>query len=544
MYGYKCQYPPEGQRSSKSKKFTVDRRPGGGITLVAEVAAEAGENISPPADDHRSGGEGASSLSTLGMTPNGSSSTPPTQLGILDPLKSRYMSRHSAVAFPHSLTVELQSARRLPLHSFAHNCGVRPEEPGIPHDSLLSFISVEEINHFVQVYFAVVHPVFGILDQEHFNKRISDISKEDARNLIFEAIVAGVTVLGSFFSLSLGHPREADLVHHAKSILEDPSVTRVYTLDHVVASILRVIYLRATTRPHAAWMQSCTTLHLAESAGLHHERHAILLTTNNTSEQAAMDQELVEQTSRVFWYTWALHNTLSYEYGRSAIVLRSITRQVPPPESNTRFIQIAQLLPEEKATGTEESAVYEAQDRILAIPDSHPVICLTKANAVFCFYRRLHVSRSRIAKEFIEKLIELGNNALDAAHTLAQDARPWWQVLGVPFHYICILIAIDKSYSLTHMTRAIGILEKISRLLGTHLALEALSTAKMLMSDSSKKKKMELKLLDDAHEAVGMAVENTSQPEIQTEFNWDELFENEMYATFAIPADFDAYQET
>ncbi|KAH8811358.1 fungal-specific transcription factor domain-containing protein [Xylogone sp. PMI_703] len=520
IYGYKCEYSTESRGAARRKN----------ISTVIEPAEESSGHVSPVAQASVHGRDNQPNLTPPRMVSHDSPSSPPSRVGILDPVKSRYMSRHSAIAFPRSLGIDLQSSHPPPLHSFAYNCGVRPEAKAAVHGELLALISIEEIHRFVQVYFSVVNPMYAILDQEPFLKRLSGMWNAK-RDVVFESIVAGVVSLGSFFSLALGHPREADLVHYAKSILEDPSVVRVYTIDHVVASFLRTVYLRATTRPHVSWMQSCNALHLAEAAGLHHESHALILTTDNSSDRVERNKEAAEQARRVFWLAWAIHTIMSYEYGRSAIILSSITCNLPQ-NSDNHFITIAQLLPEDRSTGTQEAKIYEALDQLLQIPDSHPMICLTKADACFCFYRRLYMSKSRIAKQFIDSLIELGNTAIEAAHALAQEARPWWHVLGIPFQFICILIAIDKSNSLMHMTRAVETLEKIARLLGTHLALEALSTAKLLMSDSAKKKRMELKLLDEAHDAIGAHGEAMIDLDTQIEFNWDELFQNEMYSAF------------
>jgi hypothetical protein len=85
---------------------------------------------------------------------------------------------------------------------------------------------------------------------------------------------------------------------------------------------------------------------------------------------------------------------------------------------------------------------------------------------------------------------------------------------------------------LEHMTRAMEILEKIARLLGTHLALEALSTAKLLIRDSAKKKRMDLKQLEEAHGVDGVGLGDVAEPENQIEFNWDNIFGNGPYDMF------------
>jgi hypothetical protein len=419
------------------------------------------------------------------------------------------------------------------LHSFAYNCGIRPEEKESVGGDLLALISLEDLHRYSEVYFSVVNPYLGVLDQQHFVKRCDTFLRGGTRDLISEAVISAVVALGSFFSLALGHPKETEIMGHAKSILEDSAVARVPSVDHVLASMLRVIYLRATTRPHMAWMQSCTTLHLVEATGLHHERHAVSLTTDNGSEHVEIDQEGTERARRIFWFSWASHVIICYEYGRSAVVLGSITCSLPL--SNNEFIDIAQLLPKDNpvpSPTTQRAEIDQALEQLLAIPDSHRMVTITKADMVFCFYRRLHMSKGGIAKSFIDTVISLGNKALEAAYALALDARPWWTILHVPFQYICVLIAIDKSESLAHLKRAMEILEKITRLLDTHLATEALSTAKVLIKDSSKKRRNDLKMLDEASGVDGDEFEGNAEQWSQVDFNWDELFGNDPYNMF------------
>jgi hypothetical protein len=43
------------------------------------------------------------------------------------------------------------------------------------------------------------------------------------------------------------------------------------SVKHIVAYILRVLYLWCTTRPRLGWMESNNTLHIAEAIGLHPE---------------------------------------------------------------------------------------------------------------------------------------------------------------------------------------------------------------------------------------------------------------------------------
>ncbi|KAH8802905.1 hypothetical protein F5884DRAFT_489738 [Xylogone sp. PMI_703] len=443
--------------------------------------------------------------------------------GILDPYNSRYMSQSSSVAFPRDLAVDLQSSTPLPLHSFAYHCSLRPEEPPNSHPSLSSIISHEECDVYLDIYYTAVHQVFGFLEHDHFLERYDNFWNGTSQSLQFSAVIAGVAALGSCFSTPTGHPRELDLLRYAKDVLEDPEICRRPSIDQVSAWILRTIYLRATTRPHVAWLASCITLHLAEATGLHHDIGAIVLTTDGTPGQSiSSDERGLERARSVFWASWTVNMLTAYEYGRSSVKLDSITcKQVRPLPGNsfTNLVKIAQLIPPEGANCDKEE-LLKAIQAMKGVNDSCEMITLTKADFIFAFYRRLRLLRQGIEKEVISDIVSTGNKGVSAAYILAQQNRPWWNVLGTTFQYLCVLLAVDTSETLSHVPWVLETFEKIVELLGRpHLAVEALETARTLLRDSVKKKKQELSLLEIATSGI----DNTAQVE-DVGIDWDAVF--------------------
>jgi hypothetical protein len=83
--------------------------------------------------------------------------------------------------------------------------------------------------------------MFGILDKQIFSQNADQFWSETGGHSAFEAILAGVVALGSFFSATLEHPRELEIVQHAKNILEDPVISRRVSIDQVSAWILRTL---------------------------------------------------------------------------------------------------------------------------------------------------------------------------------------------------------------------------------------------------------------------------------------------------------------
>ncbi len=80
--------------------------------------------------------------------------------------------------------------------------------------------------------YSTVNPVFATVDQKTFYEKVEKFWTEENAASAFEAIIAGVVALGSFFSAHLGHPREADIVQHAKEILEDESFQPTVVCHH------------------------------------------------------------------------------------------------------------------------------------------------------------------------------------------------------------------------------------------------------------------------------------------------------------------------
>ena len=112
-------------------------------------------------------------------------------------------------------------------------------------------------------------------------------------------------------------------------------------LVDVQSWLLRTIYLRLTSHPHAAYMASCTVMHLIEVMGLHHEATDSLL-ESSTSEHVAVS----ETKRRTFWVARALNAWISAEYGKSRVTLHHVTIRLPQPRQEdytAEFIDLYNL---------------------------------------------------------------------------------------------------------------------------------------------------------------------------------------------------------
>jgi hypothetical protein len=510
-YDYQCQYAPDdgpaAQYATDNPQIHQMSTTSNGAILAERPRALPNDQVSP-----------AQSISNAPS---------PVDHGILDPVKTRYMGMHSVMAFPRTLGLDFQSSNPPRVHSFAWNCGIRPEDPeGIAHGDLRDIVSRGEFDHFAEVYFDTVHPVFSILEKKSFYEDTVRFWAEAKEPTAFEAILAGVVALGSFFSASRGHSREAEMVQHAAAILEDHSLSP--SVDHVTAWILRTIYLRSITRPHRAWMASCTAMHLAEATGLHHEMDSINITlTAPPSQHLMASRKGCEQARRIFWIAWMINAMISYEYGRSSVVLQSITSKLPHPQSNPdssiiNLISVAQLVPRYVPDRNQSPDLPNTLTKLLQIPDSHPFISMSKGDLCMSLYRHARLLKQPLEKRDVQSIIIIGNNAVTASSSLAAEQKYWWNVICSVFQYVCVLLALDTSESLSNVSSAMGALDKIASDLNTHMAKEAANTAKVLLRDSMRKKRREVELLEAADKGAEIADEQMVE---MADINWDALLD-------------------
>lgn len=457
--------------------------------------------------------------------------------GILDEQKLRYSGASAAMAFPHILGVALGSDSPPKTRSFAYNFGVRPEEAANAHCFLGSLISEEELGFFSGVYFSVLGPISDVMDPRIYTQRCRDYYRTSGSNAVaFAAVAAGVAALGSFLSPK-GHPRESDLVQYTKAVLDDPSSLRLHGIDHIIAWGMRMLYLRATTRPSNAWIASCTQMHLCEAIGLHEEENIKKIAS--IASAAALGHD-ADRLRRIFWVSWAGHNMLSYEYDRSPVGFRAVTCQpiVSMPGSIAdQFVQMIWIIPSpnspfrhELQPLTPSEELFQRLKALDELKSTHPFLVGTKADIAFCFYRRLYQLQVRVPDDLIQLIIDSGNAAVEAAERQASQGHLFWNVIGSVFQYTCILLAIDTPAASAHIGAAFKGLENLVKAVDTGLTRQALSMAQHLLSLKMAKKRKELAQLEaveagyEFFQAPPVSEANAAVPDMEWEVNWDQFF--------------------
>jgi hypothetical protein len=381
---------------------------------------------------------------------------------------------------------------------------VRRELPYSVTFKLDEYITWAEVHDSINLYETVIHPVFGFVDIENLRRRSHDHWHDKPQGATFEALISGIVGLASLFSQVLCENRELRVVQHAKDILDDPAIARFPTLDTMSAWILRTIYTRSTSRPGITWQYSCTMMHLCENIGASREPDSMqtVNTTTATTTTATL-HEARDLRARLATVARCLHVFISYEHGRSIVEIG------PIPEHNViqrkgdltmQFNALINTLPPDSRSHHDQLSrrqeLCTALNDLLAAPADHEYLTLIKADLCFCVYRRLRLLDLGLKQEPLDQVIRAGKMALPAARSLVLRNHPWWNNVGSVFQYLCVLLAIDNSDSLAAIPEAMETLETITKHLHTHLADEALNTARLLVRAMKEKKRKEFDILE------------------------------------------------
>ncbi|KAL4778899.1 hypothetical protein BJX76DRAFT_365847 [Aspergillus varians] len=533
-YGYNCRYTNDNTTGNTGgdvpvlppvKRVSLD----GASRLTSRAATDHSPSTRSHIERDPREGDGPSTKSppvVAGASP-----------GIFDEQKFRYSGASAAMAFPHILGVALGSDSPPKMRSFAYNFGIRPEEASNAHCFLGDLISEDDLGFFSRAFFSVLGPIGDVMDPRIYAHRCRDYYHSSGSNAIaFAAVAAGVAALGSFLSPSR-HPRESDLVQYAKAILDDPASMRLHGIDHIIAWGMRVLYLRATTRPSNAWIASCTQMHLCEAIGLHEEENIKKIASIAGAAVLGHDADWLR---RLFWISWAGHNMLSYEYDRSPVGFRAVTCQPImsiPGSVADQFVRLIQIIPSpnspfqlELQPPTPSEDLFRRLKALNELQFTHPFLVVTKADIAFCFYRRLYQLKICIPDDIIKLVIDSGKAAVPAAEQQASQGRLFWNVIGSVFQYTCILLAIDTPAASAHIGAAFKGLENLVKAADTGLTREALSMARHLLSLNMAKKRKELAQLEaveagyEFFQAPPMSEANTAMPDMDWEVDWDQFF--------------------
>ncbi|KAI9668124.1 MAG: hypothetical protein M1821_000944 [Bathelium mastoideum] len=426
-------------------------------------------------------------------------------------LISRYTTVYSAAAFPRELGQSLGLTDAPRLHCFAWNTGTREEKaPPLGH-RLFDQISLQDALKYLKVYFEHIQPVFGFLSSSHATQVCIDAWDLRQMPIDVEATVCGAIALGSLFCANkTPWEFEYSVLQQAQHLLEisvshPPSQL---SLKFVMAWILRAVYLRCTTRPHLSWMASCNAVHVAESMGLHQEFRNMCALHQRSPETICAETECRHET---FWIALSLNRLFSVEYGRSPLQLDTLSCLPPTKEHNlgatVDFVKLCELLPgphqQVVHSNGEQGSLATCLEQLAQFDVQAPPLTLFKTEICFTIFRRMRFLHMTMTAPQIETILDMIRAALLEAKQLSDRTSKWWNVVGVPFQSICVLVALDSSSSVAMLPDAMRTLEAIASSYDTHLVREALQTAAQIVQGLRKKKMEEVQDIDRALEVGG-----------------------------------------
>ncbi|KAF2169451.1 hypothetical protein M409DRAFT_65109 [Zasmidium cellare ATCC 36951] len=403
---------------------------------------------------------------------------------------------NSGTVFARILGLQL-GAEPAALHvqALGWNLDLRPQ-PRQSEKSIVWITSPDDWQTLFDSFVHHVHPLYGFLDLDAVTKTADRRWRDPGANNVYDHVLCGIAALGSVFNGHAGaYPQEEHLVDCAREMCEHATSRAKPDVSDVEAWLLRTLYLRCCKSPHAAWMASCTAVHMAEGVGLHQEAGNVSIVYDRTSN---LDLD-IDRQRRLFWLATLLNTWISNEYGRSAVSLENVTCQMPAMVVDDPTTDLLNLFTISESLGPAKEASAETIKHCLVGLDEqrfkNDALVLSQCNLAFAFYRRLRAKSHDVKPNVVDTLLRLGCLGLDACSRLIEDKLPWWHTANVPFQFSCILLAMDSHQSYTHLSQSIAVLNRAVEQFGTRMPRQALETVHFLVQLCQSRKQQDLALL-------------------------------------------------
>ena len=412
---------------------------------------------------------------------------------------------NSGAAFVRKLALGIDPANAPRLHLFAWNLflGARTSNRTPLSLPITEIISRATMEGLMAIYIEKVDPCYSFVDRIIVDQRIQARWNIGTSTDQYDAVLCGIAALGLLFSQRFVTDRELDLVESAKRILER-STDAHPGVDIVTGWVLRVAYLRMTASPHTAWMASCTLMHTVEAAGIHSAHLSENIPGIQRESFAAP-----ELCRRLFGVARHLNVWMSFDLGRSRVILQNATHAAPSSRPGEFHAEILSLLPwsESLDPGKDvdlvslKATLSSVLERELTMPST----ILAHCNLVLCLCRRLRALDYVISGLMLDKILALTAKSMMCAQANLDSGSVWHHTANVPFQVVCILLAFDTPSSIAQLGNAIGVLKNAAQLYQTDAAREACNTACLLVLLHQKRKEADTKSLSNVLQAYSPA---------------------------------------
>lgn len=446
---------------------------------------------------------------------------------------------NSGAAFARRLNPKNDVTGAPKLHLFGWNVGARYPTPewaqamaAVKPLPVVEIISQDEMRSLAGIFFDRVDPCYPFIDRDTILRQISrrwlPATSEALGFGPYDAVLCGVAAFGYLFSRRRATPTELQLIESARSILEQGLQSEPLSpIDTVTGWVLRVAYLRMTTTAHAAWMASCSLMHLIEATGMHIEP-----SSNTALDRTSTTESCNPETRRrLFAMARHLNVWISFELGRSRVVLQGATSLPPSPRpttdgfATTLTTDIFNLLPISESLDPNEaqdvSNLEIALADVLDIVYIQPHLILVQCNLMLCIYRRLRALNSFISGDLLDRVLALSGKGLKAVSELVSQSCPWHQIANVPFQVVCTLLAIDNRASLAMLRDSMRTLHEVASAYDTEVMREAYTTAYLMTVMHQRRKEEDIRTIRDVlqfNPSVSIPAETpVTEPTVQSD---------------------------
>ncbi|KAJ5950921.1 uncharacterized protein N7479_009334 [Penicillium vulpinum] len=412
--------------------------------------------------------------------------------------KGRFLSHASSITQARSLGLGLELPDPPRLHSFGYHTGIRKEPESSLSIRLPHLLSWDQASSCIDMFTSVIHPIFGFMKMESIFERAQRHWQGRLEGHPFEAVITGVVALGSLFSNYLDQEKELEIVLHAKTLLDDPVISRRPSQDLVMAWILRTIYSRATGRPNVAWLQSTTTLHLIEITGIHYDEAPVASSVEGISTSTRDDSDI---RARITLVAQSLHIMIAYDFGKSIIYLDPAVYHHIRPRQGDFTLQLSELTNKVPTLAAHadpminQAQLLQAMEHLMAAAVDHDFLLLARAELCFAIHRRLNILGLGLTRQQTKLIVEAGTAALPAARRLSAQLYPWWNVTNVLFQFVCVCLSIGTTETLAHIQPTLETFRSVIQHFNTHLTQEAFNTLILLTGACQGEKEKQVKLL-------------------------------------------------
>lgn len=431
---------------------------------------------------------------------------------------------NSGAAFVRKLGLKVDPAKAPKLNLFGWNVGARQLSSHLVNDPALSVVEITSLDHMrslALVYFDKVDPCYGFIDRESFFQQLEARWQSNLTTTnLYDSIICGVAALGCVFSQRNATITELHLVQTARTVLETFQLSGSPPIDLLTSWVLRTIYLRITSSPHATWIASSTLMHLVEASGLYPEppQDSIL------PPRIQCDPEIQR---RIVGVAHHLNVWTSFDLGLSRVSFQKNDPPLPPsPRSGDYTGEVLGLLPVsvslDPGRSKDETDLPSTLSQLLDGTHTQPPSVLAQCNLTLCILRRIHTQNLDISSKLAERVLALLKKGLDCARKMVLECSPWHQTANVPFNIICVLLVLDTRASLALLPEAMKTLGLVASTYDTETMREAYSTAGLLVLLHQQRRKDDIAVFGEAlnaHQERQIELPSQQDPSAE-EFSW------------------------